>query len=101
MTPEESLLASVLREDLPAWPNNAGPDFAHRLLKTAAHHGVVPLVHHIVARTAGWETYPENIRENLTTQAKRTAATEFLSEMELRKVLAELRKARTPLCQCR
>ena len=93
MTPEESLLASILRDEQPTWPGNADPGFPDRLLNAAAHHGVAPLVHHIVTGTTAWETYPENIREALATHAKMSAATELLSEMEQEKVLAELANA--------
>jgi len=93
MIPEESLLASVLRNEHPVWPHNADPDFADRLLNAAAHHGVAPLLHHIATATTAWETYPKDIRETLATHAKRSAATDLLSEMELRKVLADLADA--------
>lgn len=97
VTAEEHLIFRVLRGEAVSWPEDAGAEFAHRLLGTCAAEGIGALVHHHARSSPVWHDWPAAVREPLLRDARMHTAQDMLRERELIAVLAAFADARIDL----
>jgi len=90
----DDFLCACLRGEHPAWPSGQDESFAASFLEQAAHHGVLPLLHHVLhpesARNRGW---PQEVLEACRQQAIAQTMWELRHQALLGQVLEALNVA--------
>ncbi len=86
----DQFLCKTLRGEQPYWPATSDEDFAQSFMQRARHHGVEALVFEQARNTPQWDSWPEQVREQLTHAMRTGVAFDLLRGYEVANLLVEL-----------